>query len=88
MAKLLFKAIQTIKNGKPGGYLVIVNENYGCYTDLEGVFRRSVDNIHEELTWVNKTWKNKEQIDFPFTESLIKELQYVPEYKTSMALAD
>ncbi len=88
MLKQIFKAIQSTKGGKPNGYLVLVNENYGCYTDLEGVFRRSVDNIQKELDWVNEKWESKEQIDFPFAENLLKELQYVNEYKTSMALAD
>lgn len=88
MPEQTFKAIQTTKGGKPNGYLVLINENYGCYTDLEGAFRRSADNIQKELDWVNEKWENKEQIDFPFTENLLKELQYVNEYKTSMALAD
>ncbi len=77
---MVFKAIQT----KNGGYLVIVNQTYGCYTDEDGSFRRSVDNIETEILWATDKWDNKEIIDFPHTDSLFKELQYVQEYKESL----
>lgn len=69
-----------------GGYLVQVNGVYGCYTDKEGNFLRSVDNIDTEIEWAKNNWKVYGEVQLPqeLEQQLLKCLQYVNEYKDSL----
>lgn len=77
-------AVQTQK----GGFLVIVNQFYACYCDCDGNFIRSVENIEEEIAWAKEKWHVYEEKEFPEDkrETLEKSLQYINEYKESLAM--
>lgn len=72
-----------------GGYLVLVNEKYGCYLDKEGNFTRSVDNIETEVEWAKEKWQNYEEVELPLDieQPLLKYLPYVSQYKQSLVEA-
>lgn len=71
-----------------GRLLVRINENYGCYTEADGSFLRSVPDIQTEWEWAKEKFKNKEEnsLSNKIEESLTKQLQYVAEYKNSLQL--
>lgn len=75
---------------KNGGYLVKVNDIYGCYTDKDGSFLRSVrDGIQNEMEWAKDNWNNYEEEEFPKEkkELLLKELTHIQDYKDSLVNA-
>lgn len=92
MKKSYFKPFKLIKmrcaKTQKGGYLVQVNTVYGCYTDREGTFLRSVEDVTEEFAWAEETWSNYEEIEFPteFEQPLLKSLEYLTEYRQSLVV--
>ncbi len=75
------------KVSTPKGFLVIVNNTYGCYVDKDYNFMRSLKNdVQTEITWAKEKWTNYEETEFPKDKEqyLLNQLQYVQDYKDSL----
>lgn len=72
---------------KNGRYLVKVSDTYGCYTQEDGTFIRSVDNITEEWVFA-QSWESFKEEQFPHEEVLLKALQYVSDYTATVETED